>query len=173
MISPNLVWILGSIAVAAVVVAIAAGLRRQSTPVCPYRRRSRLFSPAERSFLSVLEHAVAGNARVFGKVRVADVIEPISGIGASARQTAINRIDRKHFDFVLCAPDDLSVLAVVELDDASHEARNRQERDQFLSAACQAAGLPLIRIPAARTYSVSELRARLPIRSSVPQEVLS
>ncbi|WP_018231811.1 DUF2726 domain-containing protein [Thioalkalivibrio thiocyanodenitrificans] len=38
----------------------------------PYVKIEGLFSPAERSFLGVLDQAVGDEYRVFGKVRVAD-----------------------------------------------------------------------------------------------------
>jgi len=91
----------------------------------PYQRAGPLFTPAERSFLGVLDQAVAGRARVFGKVRVGDVLGPRKGLQRGASSTARNKIDRKHFDFVLCDPSDLSVICVIELDDKSHQAKLR------------------------------------------------
>jgi len=79
----------------------------------------------------------------------------------SIRQKALNRISSKHFDYVLCAKGDLSVAGVIELDDQSHQQRKRQERDAFLVGLCQAVSLPLIQMPAQRTYLVSEVRAKV------------
>ena len=75
-----------------------------------------LFSPAERSFLGVLDQAVGTDYRVFGKVRVADVASVKPGLGNSARQGALNRIAQKHFDFVVCGARDLNIVCAVELD---------------------------------------------------------
>ena len=137
----------------------------------PYSKGQALFSPAERSFLGVLDQAIGDEYRVFGKVRVADVVEPLRGLGNSARQKAFNRISAKHFDYVLCAKDDLSVVAVLELDDKSHRQRKRQERDAFLVGLCQAASLPLIQVPAQRAYSIPELRERVRGALRPPAEV--
>lgn len=92
----------------------------------PYQQAGPLFTPAERSFLGVYDQAVAGRARLFGKVRVADVSIPRKGLDLSTSTTARNKINRKHFDFVLCNPDDLSVRCVIELDDKSHQGKSRQ-----------------------------------------------
>src|SRR5690242_3951167 len=81
-----------------------------------YVKQCHLFSPAERSFLSVLEEAVSDHYRVFGKVRVADVLEVKSGIDKRERRAALNRIISKHFDYVLCRKDDLSFVCAIELD---------------------------------------------------------
>lgn len=121
----------------------------------PYQQAGHLFTPAERSFLGVLDQALAGRARVFGKVRVGDVISPRKGLQRGASSTARNKIDRKHFDFVLCDPSDLSVMCVVELDDKSHLAKSRQERDDLLLGACKAAGIPMIQVPAKAAYTIS------------------
>lgn len=142
-------------------VAAALKLRSRGPDVYPYTKNQALFSPAERSFLGVLEEAIGREYRVFGKVRVADIVEPQRGLDRSNRQKALNRTAAKHFDFVLCAPSDLSVVCVVELDDQSHQARRRQERDAFLAGLCAAISLPLLQLPVQRAYSVPELRAKV------------
>jgi hypothetical protein len=123
-----------------------------------YEKNETLFSPAERSFYGVLNQAVKDQAVVFGKVRVADVLRPPKGMGRSDWQKAFNRISSKHFDYVICSPDTLSVLAVIELDDKSHSNGKRAERDRFLESACTSAGLTLHRYKAAATYNLSEVR---------------
>ena len=126
-----------------------------------YTKISCLFSPAERSFLGVLSLATGEDTQIFAKVRVADVITPTKGSPKSQWQIAFNKISSKHFDYVLCDKKDLSVMCVVELNDRSHHSKNRRERDAFLTTACQSAGLPLIMIPARRTYTVHEVSAAL------------
>ena len=123
-----------------------------------YRKRTHLFSVAERSFLGVLDLAVGHEYRIFGKVRVADVLIPEKGLARKNWQTAFNRIAGKHFDYVLCDPETLQIKAVIELDDASHNDKQRVKRDDFLEKACQAAGLRLIRIQARRNYHVESVR---------------
>jgi hypothetical protein len=126
-----------------------------------YTKISRLSSPAERSFLGILSLAAGEDTQIFAKVRVADVITPIKGSSKSQWQIAFNKISSKHFDYVLCDKNDLSIMCVVELNDRSHHSKNRRDRDAFLTTACQSAGLPLIMIPAKRTYTVHEVSAAL------------
>lgn len=123
----------------------------------PYVLGDRLFTPAERSFLGVLDQSVGSEFRVFGKVRVADVISVEKGKPKSIWQRAFNRINAKHFDFVLCNPADLKPLCAVELNDKSHAQDNRKGRDQFLEAVCKKAGLPLVFFPAQNAYSIVEV----------------
>ncbi len=132
------------------------GKRRQL-----YQSRSRLFTAAERSFLGVLDQACGERYRVFGKVRVADILRTVKGLSNSDRQSAFNRISGKHVDFVLCDPKTLEFKAVVELNDSSHKRSKRAERDAFLRDAFEQAGLPYIEVPAQRSYTVETVRSHL------------
>lgn len=147
----------------AVLARLAPNLRSGAVgPVSyPYYARKALLTPAERSFLGVLEQAAAGRYRVLGKVRLADVLGVQKGTPAGERQRAVNRITAKHVDFVLCHSHNLSIAALVELDDASHQRGDRQARDAFLERACGAANLPLLRFPAQAGYPIAEVRAAL------------
>ncbi|MGF1530095.1 MAG: DUF2726 domain-containing protein [Puniceicoccaceae bacterium] len=116
-----------------------------------------LFTRAERSFLGVLDQVINPDYRIFGKVRAADVMTVTKGIDRSEWQKAFNRIQSKHFDFVICRASDSSIVLLIELDDKSHKKTQRVNRDQFIEKATEAAGIPLLRIPCQRTYSEQEL----------------
>lgn len=126
----------------------------------PYQPAKTLFSPAERSFLGVLDQAVGSEHRVFGKVRVADVAAVKPGLGNSARQGALNRIAAKHFDFVVCRVGDLAVVCAVELNDKSHSSQRAQARDDLLANVCRVIILPLLTIPAKAAYSAQDIRSQ-------------
>ena len=126
-----------------------------------YQRIPAIVSPAERSFLGVLDQAVNQEYRVLLKVRVADILAPVKGMPRAQWQTAFNRISAKHFDYVLCRSSDMNVLAVIELDDSSHDAANRRYRDAFLKKACESAGLPLIQIKAKAAYNIDTVKAAI------------
>jgi hypothetical protein len=87
-------------------------------------KREPLFTPAERSFLGVLEQSLDSSYRIFGKVRLGDIVKPAKGLSKSKWTTAHNKINQKHVDFVVCLAADLSVIGVVELDDKSHERQD-------------------------------------------------
>ncbi len=119
-----------------------------------YKREPSLFSAAERSFFGVLEELLGEEYRVFGKVRIADLIMPADGAG---RQAAFNRIVGKHVDFVICQANDLSVIGVIELDDKSHRQNNRLKRDMFVDGAFRSAGIPIVHFPARAAYNLSSI----------------
>jgi hypothetical protein len=127
----------------------------------PFQSQGKLFTPAERSFLGVLDQVVGDSFRVFGKVRLADVIKPKPGMTRSARQAAFNQIQSKHLDFVVCDPGDLSIQFAVELDDSSHNKPSRQSRDAFLEQAMAAAEIPLFRFPVKKGYALEEIRSTI------------
>ncbi len=55
-----------------------------------------------------------------------------------------NRINRMSADFVLCAKDS-TIVAVIELDDASHEKADRQAADAKKEKALSSAGIRVVR----------------------------
>ena len=153
----------------ALVLGLLAVLLRLFVPrrEAAYRQREFL-SPAERSFLGVLSQAAGDDWRVFAKVRIADVLTPAKGMSRSRWQSAFNAISAKHFDFLLCDPADCVPKLAVELDDQSHEKPSRRRRDRLVEAACGSAGLPLLRVKAARAYQIFEIRER--IRDAMAQK---
>ena len=126
-----------------------------------YTKIGPLFTAAERSFLGVLQLACPSHVVVMGKVRIADVLKPAKGLGRKHWQIAFNKISAKHFDFVLCDANDFSVIAVIELDDASHKKAKCHLRDVFVEGACESAGLTLHRFKASAKYTVEDIRNQL------------
>lgn len=69
-------------------------------------------------------------------------------------------------DFVLCRSD-LSVVAVIELDDRSHERADRQAADARKNKALADAGIRLVRIPAGSLPSEGHLRGLVNVGEAV------
>jgi hypothetical protein len=116
----------------------------------PYRQRDDFLSAAEFSFYRVLVSVIGDSFVVCPKVNLADIFFVAR---PNENQSSRNKIDRKHVDFLLCEPTSMKPILGVELDDASHARRDRQDRDQFVDQVFEAAGLPLLRIRAAAAYS--------------------
>ena len=150
----------GVVVGAVVAVALCAALVAlwQRGRDLPYVAAPALLTPAERAFFGVLRQAAGRDFVLFAKVRLGDIIEVERGIEAKRRYSALNRITSKHADFVLCDPRTFQVAVVIELDDRSHRLPSRRQRDEFFDAALARAAVPLLRVPAARSYSVDALR---------------
>lgn len=126
-----------------------------------YELAGPVLTNAELSFYAALRKAVADEHEVHFKVRIADVLKPRKNPIKGAWQKAFNRISSKHFDFVLCEHDNMTVICAIELDDKSHNTKRVQARDELVKDACLSAGLPLIRFPAKRGYRTSDIRDAL------------
>jgi hypothetical protein len=115
-----------------------------------------LLTKGERAFASAIQECLPPGARLLAKVRLADLITPTS----ARDRGAFLKISQKHVDFVIAAAD-WSVLAAVELNDKSHDAQHRRERDDFIRKACEGAGIRLHFVRAAARYDLAELRVLL------------
>lgn len=118
-------------------------------------------TPAERSFFGVLEQALEQNWYIFSKVRLEDIIQVKKGIEKKKAFGLRNRIKSRHIDFILCDRQTLETVMCIELDDASHNRKDRIERDRFIDSALAAAGVPIVRIPAKASYSVEFIKGQL------------
>jgi hypothetical protein len=149
------------IGVVALDVAMLNNNKQDEAPNTPYARSAHLFNPAERSFLQVLDRVVGDNARIFGKVRVADVVMPGEGLTGSHWKEAYHKVSRHRFDFLLCNRNDLSVICAIALDSGTPHLLGVSNQTAFLHEVCHAAGVPLIHVPATIASAIDEVRSLL------------
>lgn len=157
----NFLFVVVLVIVVAVIVAILKRKQPSEDIGLSFDSRDTLFSPAERSFLGVLEQVLDNRYRVFGKVRLGDIIKTAKGLSKSIRATSQNKINQKHVDFVICNAADLAVIGVVELDDQSHAREDRADRDTFVDQALASAKVPVVHFSAKKGYALHEVRANL------------
>ena len=120
----------------------------------PYCVRDDFLSPSEFSFYKVLTSLSAGRFTIQSKVRLADVFFVAR---PNENMSYFNRIAQRHLDFLVCDLSTMKPLFGIELDDASHQRSDRQERDGFVEKVFAAAKLPLVRVPVQREYSPRQL----------------
>jgi predicted RNA-binding Zn-ribbon protein involved in translation (DUF1610 family) len=123
--------------------------------VLPYFLRDDFLSAAEGSFYRVLKSVVGDNLIICPKVSLADIFYVSR---PDIHMAYVNKINRKHVDFVLCNPETLKPVIAIELDDASHRRPDRIERDEFVDQVFTTGGLPLLHVPVQRAYSAQELK---------------
>lgn len=165
-----------AIALFIVVVGVLRGFLRLtpgagSAASLPFRKKDYLLTKAERSFYNALRQAVAGEWVVFAKVRLLDLLWLPRGTSNS--QAHRNRVQSKHVDFVLCEPDLLTPVLVIELDDASHERADRQDRDALVDAVLRSAGLPVLHAAARSSYVTADLARRIRKAIRFPESATS
>ena len=137
----------------AMVVALFFSQRVRET--FPYKARNFLLTDAEFAFYQVLEKSIGEGQMIAPKVRLGDVIE------CSDKDWARGfgpKISSKHLDFVIFEHATSRILLGVELDDSSHTHPDRIARDKFVNQALAAAGVPLLRVQVARSYSGGDLK---------------
>jgi very-short-patch-repair endonuclease len=164
---PILIVLLVVVIVVAVLATILKSRRGTAAPteeevddgarldVSGYVKRPYLFTSAEFAFYKVLRSAVGDRFTILVKVRIADLVDVERG--APKRQAKLNRIMKKHVDFVLCDPRTMVPTLAIELDGSSHEADDRRERDALVDAIYAAVGLPCLHVPVAKTYEPADL----------------
>lgn len=123
-----------------------------------FERQRSLLTDAELVFMKSLQACVGNQLHIAPKVRLEDIVAVGMHQSWKERNQLRSRIKSRHIDFVLCDPDDFSVAACLELDDASHRQPKRQERDRFIEELLERTGIPLIRIPARYRYNEETFR---------------
>ena len=96
----------------------------------PYYQRKLLFTKNEYyEFMKLVAFAKANRLEVLAKVRLLDLIEPRTEYKRS--KTFLYKIQAKHVDFVVTDAK-YNIVAIIELDDNSHNRPDRAQRDMFV-----------------------------------------
>jgi len=118
----------------------------------------RFVSYAEADFFRVLRNVVGDSGHILAQVSLGQMLWfPGNSQSNPGRQGWRNRVAAKTVDFVICDFSTLRPLVAIELDEPSHDAPERQSRDDQVEAVLRAAGLPLLRFRTARIYDTREL----------------
>jgi hypothetical protein len=132
--------------------------RRQVRRELPYQSRSSLLTRGELAFFRALRDAIGSRYGISLKTRLADVVTCPPDMWDTPHGW---RISQKHLDFILYDQLTARTIAAVELDDRSHEQRDRRKRDVFVDQALDAAGVVLIRFRAASIYAPFAIRRQI------------
>jgi hypothetical protein len=150
--------------VAAVVIAVIKAITskgkqdKPALPSFPYVSRP-LLTRNEQPLYHWLIKTLSQRYAIFAKVRLTDVIDVKKG--TESFKSHWNRINAKHVDFLLCDPKSFVPVAAVELQDASHNRADRQERDVFVRDALAAAGVKLIEVRSLTNFNTADFLAQL------------
>lgn len=123
----------------------------------PYTKKRYLFSVAELKFFELLKEIIGDNYYIFPKVRICDIIEPKN----KGDYSNFNRIKSKHVDFLLCTKNLITSKIIIELDDKSHNAPSRQDRDKFVDEIFANAEIPIVHIKVQYAYNKEDVTQKL------------
>ncbi|MEE0022513.1 DUF2726 domain-containing protein [Ruminococcus sp.] len=125
-------------------VAMKFGQQNQAKPT-EYKKKY-LLTKNEYSFYQKIKPIIQEkNLRILCKIRLADLIEPAVNKNQKEWYAAFNRIKSKHIDFAI-ATDDMKVIALIELQDGTHQKSDRKERDAFVNTSVANAGYTLLSV---------------------------
>jgi len=137
-----------------VVVFVLVGIARLA-PRTPRVRAKPLLTERERAARAIIER-VLPHARVHVQVSMGALLQTERGFNRSETLRVRNRFSQKIVDFVIEDRTSGAVLALVELDDHSHD----NSRDRARDAMTASAGYRTIRLPAGRVEH-ADIAARL------------
>jgi hypothetical protein len=124
----------------------------------PYHAIKVLSKPEQVLFFRLLE--ALPEYVVLAQVGLSRVLQVDKGAGSGKW---FNVISRKSLDFVICAKD-FTVIAAIELDDATHKQQDRMKADFDKDKALSSAGIKLIR------WKVNQIPVTREIQEAVIQK---
>jgi very-short-patch-repair endonuclease len=117
-------------------------------------RRKQLMTANEAEFFRRLERALPAY-RVFPQVSFAAFLTHERTLSRRRLWSTRARFDRKIADFVICDGRTLEIVALIELDDATHIARSDRDRD----ALTKTAGYQTFRFQSKKKPTIAEIAA--------------
>ena len=109
----------------------------------------------------LLEIAKELDLMLFTQVSLYNIIEMRENLDYSTRQTYFNKIASKSIDFVLVDKKNCRIKLCIELDDTSHNKKNRIERDRFINELFKELEINFIRYPVYKTYFKTTLKEKI------------
>jgi hypothetical protein len=113
----------------------------------------KLMSPAEISFFEILKHIVPKQLAVLPQVNLGTIIDKKGD--SKYRNELFRNIDFCIFDA------EYNPILLIELNDASHERKDRKIRDEKVKAICGKAGLELLEIKAKKDFDVKDIEEKI------------
>lgn len=148
---------LGTLALLVFLRGVIRSLNRRRS--LPYVADTALFTPAQRIFKTALEQSLGKDYRVYGRVRVADIIGVQAHLSRREAERAQARLGERSFDFLICSPDTTAIVCAVNLSSPAW-LRKPLLKDR-LDRICAAAQLPFARFQESEVYAVADIAERI------------
>ena len=132
---------------------IIPALPPKSDDRLPYRLRGQLLSSTENTLFRALMKMSEGRYVVCPKVALNDIFTIVR---PNENVHYFYKIFRKHVDFLLCDPQTMKPSLAVELVKPIYKSETCSA-DQFMQELFLSAGIPLVHVPFAEQYVLSDL----------------
>jgi very-short-patch-repair endonuclease len=158
--TPSIALLIGLVFILTVLAAVAAKLKPGDglfAKPWPLEAKRQLLTERERALFQRLMQTLP-NHIVLAQVQLLQVLKFQTG---RRTQAILNRISQLSIDFLILNPD-TSIVAAVELDDATHTREASRQADARKDHALKSAGVPLIR------WNAKNLPDRVAILAAIP-----
>jgi very-short-patch-repair endonuclease len=158
--TPSIAFLIGLVFIFAVLAVLAAKLKPRDglfSKPWPLEAKRQLLSERERALYQRLVQTLP-NHIVLAQVQLLQVLNFQRG---KRTQAILNRFNQLSLDFLILNPD-TSIVAAVELDDATHTRESSRQADARKDHALKSAGVPLIR------WNAKNLPDRVAILAAIP-----
>jgi hypothetical protein len=143
-------------AVVAAIASLSNGVQETKVPL-PYRQKQYFFSKSELEFYKILNsHLDAHRYTVFTKVRLADFVEVLSA--SRGEYKWLNKIIKKHVDFLIWDLVESKIVLAIELDGKSHNGATMTKSDSFKDDLYETVGLRLERVKVGSSFEEESAR---------------
>lgn len=132
-----------------------------------YKRKNFFMSRAEHECYDALVIAVGEKYHIFPQVHLPSIVD--NKVVGQNWKGAFRHISQKSVDFVLCDKEYISPKLAIELDDKTHERRDRIDRDEEVERVLKDADLPLLRLENHGQFNPKELSDKI---NSLLQKVI-
>ncbi len=109
-----------------------------------YEAKQYIMTKSESDFFKRLNDILQDKYYVFPQIHLSAILKHDIPNGQKWR-VALNKIDRKSVDFVICDKVNQKILLAIELDDSSHDRPDRVIRDTEVESMLEKAGIKLLR----------------------------
>jgi hypothetical protein len=130
-----------------------------SKKVYHYRAKSSLMTNAENEFFNMLMDAIGARYFVFPQVHLSAILD--HNVKGQNWKAAFRSINGKSVDYVICDKTSRKPLIAIELDDYTHNAEDRKQRDIEVERILGEARIHLLRFTNYKTISRDEIRRQI------------
>ena len=163
--TPFVLFIAICLVLVAIIAYINSGLHKtykltvKPTVKYHYKRKAFLMTKAENDFFDVIYRAIGDDYYVFPQIHLSEILD--HKVKYQNWEHALHYINQKSVDFVICDKQYRRPILAIELDDWSHDADDRKQRDANVEHMLREAGMPLLRFKDVRSSPSEEIIATL------------
>ena len=150
MLIPNIILII-SILVIGFIVYFIKGRQINSRRKSTYKKRASVMNSSESAFFFELQKQLPGGYYIFPKMRIADILETVSGKGYYHMR---NSILPMHIDSIVC-DSYFKPVVVIEVNGGYHNSKSQQEKDYIKREIFKNVGLTLETVNVGSDFSKS------------------